>query len=140
MPMTGKSFLPDKPKNATTIYVYLTDKEYEVFKKATPKLNLKLNYTADKLAQATKSPEQAIKNYNVLTQNCADGVAKALGVSVKGFTKTEALTAGVAGIILGPMVAASLSALDNALDITLPYDVFEKIKEVYKGRFTYAYK
>lgn len=151
MPMTGKSFLPDKPKNATTIYVYLTDKEYTVFKKATPKLNLKLNYTADKLAQETKSPQQAIKNYNVLTQNCADGVAKALGVSVKGFTGTEALTvAGVSGaaalltgpfgIIVGPAVAAALTAIDYALDITLPADVFEKIKEVYKGRITTSVK
>jgi hypothetical protein len=151
MPMTGKSFLPDKPKNATTIYVYLTDKEYGVFKKATPKLNLKLDYKADKLAQETKSPQQAIKNYNVLTQNCADGVAKTLGVSVKGFTKTEALTAvgvnsaiitflGPLGLLVGPAVAVSLAAIDNALDITLPYDVFEKIKEVYKGRWTTAAK
>lgn len=151
MPMTGKSFLPDKPKNAQTIYVYLTDKEYAVFKKATPKLNLKLSYTADKLVQQTKSPEQAIKNYNVLTQNCADGVAKAMGVSVKGFTGTEALTAlgaggaaalltGPFGIIVGPVVATSLAALDYALDITLPYDVFEKIKEVYKGRYTASVK
>lgn len=151
MPMTGKSFLPDKPKNATTIYVYLTDKEYAVFKKATQKLNLKLSYTADKLAQQTKSPEQAIKNYNVLTQNCADGVAKALGVSVKGFTGTEALTAagaggaaalltGPLGVIVGPIVTGTLAALDYALDITLPYDVFEKIKEVYKGRYTSSIK
>lgn len=151
MPMTGKAYLPDKPTNATTIYVYLTDKEYAVFKKATPKLNLKLNYKADKLAQETKSPQQAIKNYNVLTQNCADGVAKALGVSVKGFTKTEALTAagaggaaalltGPFGIIVGPLVAGTLAALDYALDITLPADVFEKIKEVYKGRITTSVK
>jgi hypothetical protein len=106
---------------------------------------------ADKLAQEIKSPQQAIKNYNVLTQNCADGVAKALGVSVKGFTKTEALTAagvggavaflsGPFGIITGPLVAGTLAALDYALDITLPYDVFEKIKEVYKGRWTTAAK
>ena len=151
MPMTGKSFLPDKPSNATTIYVYLTDKEYSVFKKATPKLNLKLDYKADKLAQEIKSPQQAIKNYNVLTQNCADGVAKALGVNVKGFTKTEALTAtgvsgaaalllGPFGVVVGPLIAGTLAALDSALDITLPYDVFEKIKEVYKGRWTTAAK
>jgi hypothetical protein len=151
MPMTGKSFLPDKPGNATTIYVYLTDKEYAVFKKATPKLNLKLDYNADKLAQGSKSPQQAIKNYNVLTQNCADGVAKALGVSVKGFTDTEALTAigaggvtsfltGPFGVILGPMVTGALAALDTALDITLPYDVFKKIKEVYKGRWSTSVK
>jgi hypothetical protein len=151
MPMTGKSFLPDKPGNATTIYVYLTDKEYYAFKKATPKLNLKLDYNADKLAQGIKSPQQAIKNYNVLTQNCADGVAKALGVSVKGFTGTEALTAvgaggaaplltGPFGAIVGPIVTGTLAALDTALDITLPYDVFEKIKEVYKGRYTTSVK
>lgn len=151
MPMTGKSYLPDKPTNATTIYVYLTDKEYSVFKKATPKLNLKLNYKADKLAQETKSPQQAIKNYNVLSQNCADGVAKALGVSVKGFTKTEYLTAsdvsGVAstligpfGPIVGPLITGALAALDSALEITLPADVFDKIKEVYKGRITTSVK
>lgn len=151
MPMTGKSYLPDKPTNAKTIYVYLTDKEYAVFKKATPKLNLKLNYKADKLAQETKSPQQAIKNYNVLSQNCADGVAKALGVSVKGFTKTEYLTAsdvsGVAstligpfGPIVGPLITGALAALDSVLEITLPADVFDKIKEVYKGRITTSVK
>ena len=151
MPMTGKSYLPDKPTNATTIYVYLTDKEYSVFKKATPKLNLKLNYKADKLSQETKSPQQAIKNYNVLSQNCADGVAKSLGVSVKGFTKTEYLTAsnvsGVAsiltgpfGAIVGPLITGALAALDSELEITLPADVFDKIKEVYKGRITTSVK
>lgn len=151
MPMTGKAYLPDKPTNATTIYVYLTDKEYAVFKKATPKLNLKLNYKADKLAQETKSPQQAIKNYNVLSQNCADGVAKSLGVSVKGFTKTERVTASVVGgvtailtgpvgPIVGPLVTGALEALDSELDITLPADVFDKIKEVYKGRITTSVK
>ena len=129
----------------------MTDKEYAVFKKATPKINLKLDYKADRLAQETKSPQQAIKHYNVLTQNCADGVAKALGVSVKGFTKTEALTAlsaggavalvsGPIGWITGPVTALSLAALDYSLDITLPADVFEKIKEVYKGRITTSVK
>lgn len=151
MPMTGKSYLPDKPTNATTIYVYLTDKEYAVFKKATPKLNLKLSYKSDLLSQETKSPQQAIKNYNVLTQNCADGVTKALGVSVKGFTKTEYLTAsnvsGVAsiltgpfGAIVGPLITGALAALDSELEITLPADVFDKIKEVYKGRITTSVK
>jgi hypothetical protein len=151
MPMTGKSWLPDKPANATTIYVYLTDKEYAVFKKATPKLNLKLDYQTDKLVQKTKTAQQAIKNYNVLAQNCADGVAKALGVNVKGFTQTEALTAagaqggatlflGPLGPLVGPILGPVLAAIDSALDITLPYDVFEKIKEVYKGRWTTSVK
>ena len=139
MPMTGKK-LPDKPKQADTIYVYLTDKEYAIFKKTTPALNLKLGYKADKLAQAVKSPQQAIQNYNVLTQNCADGVAKALGAKPSDWTDTKgAMIGGVANVpIFGPILAAGLAVVNAVIEPTLPYDVFKKIKEVYKGRWTYA--
>jgi len=139
MPMTGKK-LPDKPKQASTIYVYLTDKEYAIFKKTTPALNLKLGYKADKLAQAVKSPEQAIQNYNVLTQNCADGVAKALGAKPSDWTNTKgAMIGGVAAVpVFGPILAAGLAVVNATIEPTLPYDVFNKIKEVYKGRWTYA--
>ena len=137
MRMTGEK-LPDKPKTAQTIYVYLTNTEYFKFKKTTPALNLKLNYSASKLAQSVKSPEQAIQNYNVLTQNCADAVAKALGVDVEKWTKNEKIV--VAGLaFISPILSLSSAAL-NELDLTLPISVFNKIKEVYKGRITYSVK
>ena len=138
MPITGKKWTPDKPSAAKTIYVYLTNKEYEAFKKVTGSINLKLSYTADKMAQSVKSPEQAIQNYNVLTQNCADGVAKALGVKVEKWTKNENIV--VAGLTLvSPILAGLGAAVNDYFDITLPADVFQKIKDVYKGRVSYAH-
>jgi hypothetical protein len=139
MPMTGKKWLPDKPKNAQTIFVYLTNKEYQIYKSATPKLNLKLSYNADKLKQAVKSPDQAITNYNVLTQNCADGVAKSLGVSVEKTTTTEKIIIGAA-TLLSPLLGGGLAMLNDAIDTTLPADVFMAIKEQYKGRWTSSLK
>ena len=138
MPMTGKK-LPDKPKTAQTVYVYLTNTEYIKFKKTTPSLNLKLGYTADKLAQSVKSSGQAIQNYNVLTQNCADGVAKALGAQVEKWTTTEnVLVAGLS--LISPILSLAGSVINQAFDTTLPVDVFNKIKKVYKGRITYSVK
>ena len=138
MPMTGKK-LPDKPKSAETAYVYLTNAEYIKFKKITPALNLKLGYKADKLAQSVKSSEQAIQNYNVLTQNCADGVAKILGVQVDKWTTTEKVV--VAGLFfISPILSLAGAALNETFDLKLPVDVYDKIKEVYKGRITYSVK
>jgi hypothetical protein len=138
MPMTGKK-LPDKPSKAETVYVYLTDKEYAKFKKTTPALNLKLGYKADKLAQSVKSPNQAIQNYNVLTQNCADGVAKALGTEVGKWTNTEKVIVGGLAFI-SPILSMAGAAINEIFDITLPADVFNQVKKVYKGRITYAVK
>lgn len=138
MPMTGKK-LPDKPKMAETLYVYLTDQEYAKFKKTTPAINLKLKYTADKLAQSVKSPNQAIQNYNVLTQNCADGVALCLGAQVEKWTTTEKVLVGALNFI-SPILSLAGAAVNEVFDITLPVDVFNKIKKVYKGRITYSVK
>ena len=138
MPMTGKK-LPDKPKAAQTLYVYLTDQEYSKFKKTTPAINLKLGYKADKLAQSVKSPNQAIQNYNVLTQNCADGVALALGAQVEKWTTTEKVLVGGLAII-SPILSLVGAGVNELLDTTLPVDVFNKIKKVYKGRITYSVK
>jgi hypothetical protein len=138
MPMTGKK-IPDKPKAAKTVYVYLTDTEYLKFKKTTPALNLKLGYKAGKLAQSVKSSEQAIQNYNVLTQNCADGVAKALGAQVEKWTTTEKVLVGGLAII-SPILSLAGAAINEFFDITLPVDVFNKIQKVYKGRITYSVK
>jgi len=141
MPMTGKK-IPDKPSNAHTIYIYLTDQEYDKFKKTTPALNLKLGYKADKLAQSVKSPNQAIQNYNVLTQNCADGVALALGAKVEKWTSTEKIIVGAA-TLLSPilsLVGQAGAVVNELFDITLPADVFIQLKKVYKGRITHAIK
>jgi hypothetical protein len=138
MRMTGKK-LPDKPKTAQTIYVYLTNMEYSKFKKTTPALNLKLGYSASRLSQSVKSPEQAIQNYNVLTQNCADGVAKVLGVQVEKWTTTEKVLVGRLSLI-SPILSLAGAAINEAFDITLPLDVFNKIKKVYKGRITSSVK
>jgi hypothetical protein len=128
-----------EPKAAQTVYVYLTNTEYIKFKKTTPSLNLKLGYTADKLAQSVKSSGQAIQNYNVLTQNCADGVAKALGAQVEKWTTTEKVL--VAGLnFISPILSLAGAVINEAFDITLPVDVFNKIKKVYKGRITYSVK
>jgi len=127
----------DKPGVAKILFVYLTDKEYEIFKKATGTINPKLKNKASKLAQETKDKNAAIKNYNVLTQNCADGVALALGAKPSMWTTRKKLIVGGAGIF-SPILSAGLAVINSTLEPTIPTDVFNKIQEVYKGRITYS--
>jgi hypothetical protein len=127
----------DKPGVAKILFVYLTDKEYEIFKKVTGTINPKLKNKASKLAQETKDKNAAIQNYNVLTQNCADGVALALGAKPNLWTTRKKLIVGGAGIF-SPILSAGLAAINSSLEPTIPTDVFNKIQEVYKGRITYS--
>lgn len=138
-PMTGKN-LPDKPSNAQIIYIYLTNREYDKFKKITPALNLKLGEKADKLAQSVKSSKQAIQNYNILTQNCADGVELALGSKVEKWTTTKKIIAGGLFILFSPILSLAGAAFNEFFDPTFPHDAFMNLKKVYKGRITYAIK
>lgn len=130
----------DKPQNASSIYVYLTDKEYGQFKKNAGKINLDLGYLADKYAQSVKSPTEGINNYNVLTQNCADGVSRALGAVPGNWDSTTKNIIIGAATLISPILGAGVAYLNSKLETKVPIDVFNKIKEIYKGRFTYAHK
>jgi len=74
-----------------------------------------------------------------LTQNCADGVAKALGAEVEKWTSTEKVIVGGLAFI-SPILSLAGAALNQFFDTTLPADVFNQVKKVYKGRITYSVK
>ena len=131
----------EKPTNGTTIYVYLTDSEYDLFKKAYKKYDPKLKEMESKITK--------VDHYNGLFENCADAVALALGVSPEIWTNTKKEIVFVSGIVgdkilpvpfMSTMLTVGEVILNQTLSPKIPLDVYNEIVKVYKGRIQWGKK
>ena len=120
-----------KPMDASTIYVYLTDEEYKLFKQAYQRF--------DPMVERLKNGATKVEHYNILSQNCADAVALSLGITPKLMTNTKQFIIN-ASMFVSPIIASNLDVINSTLKPKIPKDVFDEILQVYKGRVQWGKK
>ena len=122
------------------IIVYLTNKEYANFKKIAGNVTRAINkkIATDVLkGRAKKEGSDLIYSqityYNLLTQNCADGVAAAFGVSSTASKFSFMKLIGIPKGIKSPLV--SIVNIGNTLGIGTPETTYKNIKDAFPGRY-----